>query len=468
MIKLHHPQTRFCPSIALCLLLAATAASAQTGGDPQPAAPAPQQGAAVSVPAAEPPKGIVPIPNYTEDLSKRSQLTGDWNGSRTELANKGVQFQLDWVQVGQGVVSGGADTGIGYTSNFDYLMFFDFHRMGVLPGATLKIRGETRFGESVNGKTGQLLPANTPASFPLTHDPDETVPFTLTNVLFSQFLSENVGFFIGKLDTFDGDPNEFASGRGDTQFLNTNLILNSVGAICVPYSTLGAGFLWTPTKQILLTGGIMNTADSSTTTGFDNVGEGWTASMEADFQYRLGNLPGGMNVGGIYAWNNDFHEFGRLVFEPGQGLTASTDDSTWAAYWSAWQYLFVMDKSDEPINIAHGLPHRQGVGFFARAGIGDDETNPIKGSASGGIGGRGVIPGRDNDTFGVGYFYLSIQAEQLLHPEGIQDYSQGFEAFYSIAVTPAALLTLDAQLLDPPENNLDTAVVLGARLQLKF
>lgn len=472
MMKTFAPlKSRLCPTALLCLLFAATPARAQTAGHEKSQDPPPPEGAAApadSGSAAEMPKGLVPIPNYADEIGKRSHLTGDWNGNRTDLANKGLQLQLNWVQVAQGVTSGGADADNGYTGNLDYLMYLDLHRMGLMPGAVLKIRGETRYGESINGKTGQLLPANTPGSFPLTNDPDEVVPFTLTNVLYSQFLSEKFGVFVGKLDTFDGDQNAFASGRGDTQFLNTNFVLNTVGALMVPYSTLGAGFLWNPTNQVLVTGGIMNTADSSTTTGFDKIGDGWTASLELNFHYRLGGLPGGMNVGGIYAWNNDFLEFGRLIFEPGQGLSTSTSDSTWAAYWSGWQYLFVEEPTDEPINIAHGVPHLQGVGLFSRAGVGDDDTNPISWNISGGIGGRGVIPGRDNDTFGVGYFYLSLQPERLLSSSPIRDSSQGFEAFYNIAITPAAKLTLDAQVLEPPNSDLDTAVVLGLRLDLTF
>jgi len=47
----------------------------------------------------------------------------------------------------------------------------------------------------------------------------------------------------------------------------------------------------------------MNTADSSTTTGFDDFGKGVTWTTEADFQYRLGHLPGGMNLGGLWSFD---------------------------------------------------------------------------------------------------------------------------------------------------------------------
>ena len=45
------------------------------------------------------------------------------------------------------------------------------------------------------------------------------------------------------------------------------------------------------------------------------------------------------------------------------------------------------------------------LGFFARFGIADKDTNPVEWSASGGLGGRGVIPYRDDDLFGAGYLH---------------------------------------------------------------
>jgi hypothetical protein len=56
------------------------------------------------------PKGILPIPDYSGDFWSRSFLTGDWDGARTRLANKGIQFNVDWVQTVQSVVDGGRDT----------------------------------------------------------------------------------------------------------------------------------------------------------------------------------------------------------------------------------------------------------------------------------------------------------------------------------------------------------------------
>ena len=99
--------------------------------------------------AAHQEKGIVPIPEYTGDLFSRSHLAGDLGGTRTDLAKKGIQLNVDWVQTMQSVVTGGRDTGTKYGGSLDYVLTLDLYRMGLIPGAMIKIRGESRYGESV-------------------------------------------------------------------------------------------------------------------------------------------------------------------------------------------------------------------------------------------------------------------------------------------------------------------------------
>jgi porin len=60
-------------------------------------------------------------------------------------------------------------------------------------------------------------------------------------VSFMQFFSPYAGVVLGKLDTTSGDANEFAHGKGDTQFMNLAFNANPVILLTVPYSTLGEG-----------------------------------------------------------------------------------------------------------------------------------------------------------------------------------------------------------------------------------
>jgi porin len=369
-------------------------------------------------PAASP-AGILPIPDYSATFWSNAYLTGDWGGARTDLANKGVQVGVEWTQFVQGVASGGNDRTTEYGANLNYTINLDLMRMGVLPGALIKFRAESRYGDSVNADAGPILPVNTQALFPLNSTLDKDIGLTITDLAWVQFLSPNVGTVLGKVDTLDGDPNEFASGRGVTQFMNANMIFNPALSLRLPYSTLATSVIWMPVPPsakggITLTNTVCNTADSSLSSGFDDFDEGTTWTGELDLRYALGNLPGGMNLGGLYSFNQDFaHLNTRLVFRPGEGLSIPKQNSTWAVYWSAFQYLYVDDSGPVLIEMSGAAKH-QGFGLFARVGFADEETNPIDISVSGGIGGRGLIPVRPNDTYGLGYYYNRNQTLRLL------------------------------------------------------
>jgi porin len=415
--------------------------------------------------------GLLPIPNYGADILNRSHLSGNWSRGepRTLLANKGIQVDVELTQYVQGIVDGGIDRTTRYGGHADYLVYFDLMRMGLIPGGLVTIRAESRYGSSVNLATGQILPVNMIAFTPLTDQIDEAVPIAVTDLNYTQFLSEHFAVLVGKIDTLSADLNEFASGRGKSQFMDANFLFNSVVALRLPYSTLGASVLWLPTNYITVSGGILNTTDSSTTTGCDDFDDGNSVSAEAGFRYTLGKLPGGTNVGGLYSFNQDFAQIGgQLIFQPGEGLIIPTEDDTWAIYWSAWQYLLVEEYTDTPVDPANGVPDLQGVGVFSRFGVADQDTNPVEWSGSVGLGGRGIIPTRDLDLFGLGYFYTRFQPSRIGGLLGFDDHSQGFEAFYNLVITPAACLTGDLQVDDSALPRVDPAVTLGTRLTLLF
>ena len=110
----------------------------------------------------------------------------------------------------------------------------------------------------------------------------------------------------------------------------------------------------------------------------------------------------------------------------------------------------------------------QGVGIFGRCGLGDEDVNPIGNFFSLGIGGKGMIPGRGNDTFGIAYYYmgLSDKLPQIIKNR-TQD-EQGGELYYNVAVTPWFHITPDIQIIEPVRTNVDTTVVIGARVKIDF
>lgn len=130
-------------------------------------------------------------------------------------------------------------------------------------------------------------------------------------------------------------------------------------------------------------------------------------------------------------------------------------DGSWSAYWNFDQFLHV-DPCDPT----------KGWGLFGRAGIADNDANPIAWFLSFGVGGNSPIAGRSNDRFGAGWFYSGTSNEIAPFLElvtGPIGDSQGVELFYNIEVTPWFHLTPDLQVLVPAREDIDPALLIGAR-----
>jgi porin len=126
------------------------------------------------------------------------------------------------------------------------------------------------------------------------------------------------------------------------------------------------------------------------------------------------------------------------------------------------------------------------MGIFGRFGASDGDANIVHYFYSIGVGGKGMITGRPSDGFGIGYYYIDIsnptltglfQKTKLLRDE------YGVEAYYNFAITPWMKLTPDIQFVRPAQKHefnidngiadirrkeVDTATVLGLRLQMIF
>jgi carbohydrate-selective porin OprB len=114
-----------------------------------------------------------------------------------------------------------------------------------------------------------------------------------------------------------------------------------------------------------------------------------------------------------------------------------------------------------------------GIGIFGRAGWAPKDRNVIDQFYSLGVGGYGMlIPGRDYDQWGIGWSGTHISSDfrddtDLLGID-LNSYEHAVEAFYNFQLTPAAHLTVNAQVIDSMAESVDTAKTLGARLQLDF
>jgi porin len=150
---------------------------------------------------------------------------------------------------------------------------------------------------------------------------------------------------------------------------------------------------------------------------------------------------------------------------------ANRENSTWAMFYSFDQYLW------QPA----GDPTR-GIGLFFNFGATDGRANPIKYIYSAGIGGKGIVPGRPHDTFGVGWArtQFSDNFVPFLRRSldlGL-DHEDAIEMFYNASITRWLNVSLDLQVIEPALQkmlgssgqlkNVDTAVVGGVRMYIRF
>jgi porin len=383
-----------------------------------------------------------------------------WEGGETDLGRRlkssGITFDNNLTSFYYGVAGGGEEQEFRYAGHGDYLMNVDFMKMGGPPGLFLKIRAEHRIGETIGEPAGSLLPPVLASDLPT----PETQNLYLTNVLFTQALSENFAVFAGKLDTLDGDMNAFASGRGITQFSNSAMVITPIGLRTIAYSTLGTGFVVLDEGEPVFTFLVLNARESVRTAGFDELfAEGVVLSPELRIATDFLQMPGHQMFGGTWSSRNyvSLDQDPRILLP---NVPIDRADDSWSLYWNMDQYL-VVDPSNP----------KRGWGVFARAGVADAATNPIANFFSAGVGGNSRLFGRDADTFGVGWFYAGTSNE--LAPAlatalgGVRD-SQGGEVFHNFAVNSRLAITWDGQVLLPAREEIDYTLVTGLRVNLRF
>ena len=393
---------------------------------------------------------MFPIPDYTGSFIDRAALTGDWGGARTSLAeNGGVQIEANVYNYYQGVLDGGLSNDWEYSGVAEYIFKFDSNAAGLWPGGFLFARGETYFGEGINANTGGILATNTHYALRLLSDNGTYLP----HIYYTQFLSPKTAVMVGKLDTTVGDINAFAHILGHNRFMNLGFNLNPLLLQGVPYSPLGAGILLLPTENLMVKFIALDTEGAINRSGFDTVFEqGTTYLGEAMVTTNFFNRPGQQTIIGLYSDQEaDAAQQDPRLFLPAGAAESNRVSESWAITWNFDQYIVA-----DPNRPGHGW------GIFGRAGVSDGKANLLENFYSAGIGGTV----RDNDRFGVGYYYLNLASghSEIL----LGDNEQGVEVFYNLAPAPWCDFTVNLQMIDGAVNGVDDATVLGFRGTVRF
>jgi len=401
------------------------------------------------------------------DLLERSTLLGNAGGGRDYLTDHGFYFDFGVTQFLQGNASGGSETKTRNSGSADAWLWIDTAKAGLWPGGAVFMHGEGQWAQNVNWNfnkdTGSMIPANI----------DETMPgadWALSEIYLIQALSANYMFAVGKIDIAAwADTNIFAN-QERTQFTYAGLVTNPIAGSFLPYTSLSAWLNWTDGEAQTLTAVYSQAEGSATVTGFDTLFNGNdTYALQYKYDTEFFGKQAHYLLAVAYS-TKDIANFDisrrHFIGEITGQLPVDEKTDNYAVFANFAQYLWV--EKDHAEATRHNLPP-VGIGLFGRFGWAPEDRNVITQFYSLGIGGYGMlIPGRDGDQWGVGWAGSKISSDLRDFPVNMRSWENAGEAFYNFMLTPAAHLTLDAQVINQAIDNQDTAWTLGARLQLDF
>lgn len=149
----------------------------------------------------------------------------------------------------------------------------------------------------------------------------------------------------------------------------------------------------------------------------------------------------------------------------------NTQDDMWTVYYNFDQYLW--NPGNDPT---------RGIGIFFCFGASDGQASPIKYTSNVGVSGNGIVPGRPDDAFGVGWSWIDFSDKLIPFLRATLDlgldHEDAVELHYDLAVTRWLGLTVDLQIVNPGLQkrlksdgrlkDMNTAVVGGLRAFARF
>jgi hypothetical protein len=395
----------------------------------------------------------------TGDITQRTQLLGDWGGTRTELARKGFFFDLYSTSYYQNVTSGGIKTGDAFVQNTQLSVNIDTGRAGWWSGGLIHITAQSRYGDNPPSTftAGTVVPQYTGLVLP---DPMQPNSFLPSDYFLVQALSKQASVVVGKIsDVFIPDQTAFGNSY-KYHFANFNFNKNPITTNFYNPTALGVLGVWAFSPKFVIVGGVLDPYTKATSFAESNSFEKVNIYLTSIMSYDINGLPGQFSP--AYNWSNKpkinlESPFGRLTSVAAvtqavgsligvastEGLPANFKDDSWFVLANVSQYLFV---KDDAATVARKMKTGElirGVGVFARVGYAPEETNPITQDVSVALFAHGLLAGSDYDSFGIGFYYNTISDKlktditELSRGMAAAHDESGMEVFYNFAITPA-------------------------------
>jgi len=413
-----------------------------------------------------------------DSIWTRDKLSGDWGGLRTDLGERGIDFEFRFNQYYQDVTSGGLNENGEYAGKLDYIVNVDGEKLGLWKGLFLNLHAEYQYGDTIMPDAGALAFNNTSLLYPTPGDTaTEVTGWSITQGLYQKG-DTAVALTAGKIHIADllNQAWPFLE-MGKNGFMNFNV--NVPAASIAPYiqlSHLGTALIVLHKMQIKAAFAVLDTHNSSDNTGFPKLGDnGVTFVGVYRFFFDVKDMPGkltffaGTNTGEHTTLEETvFHvpvtgPLGRRhhIFNV-PGLDEESERGPWTAMAYYDQIVWQADASGD-----------RNVRFVSAGALADKGPGFSRWQYTGQLVATGLFDSRPRDKFGIGGYYVGatdhvkeLSGSSILVPD-LGDYS-GLEIFYSAALTPAIHLTGDIQFTDSFEVVNDTAIIPGLRLSMEF
>lgn len=368
-------------------------------------------------------------------------LFGDWGGARRVLAEHGVGVEFVSSVDLIGVVDGGIDTGFETPANFDLTLTLDTEAAGWWKNGSFLVYWLGNVGSDPSARAGALQDAS---------DLETNGTFKLFEASYEHSVfDDSLALLVGLHDL---NSNFYATEYGGL-FLNRSFgigpELSQVGPSIFSTTALGARIRWNPVDQgyvlAAVYDGVPGDPDDPAATqvvfgkhdGILAIGEIGFAGTEEDY-YKFG-------IGGWYH-TAEFKDVAGITRDENAGLYTLAEVQLWS----------------------DGAGRKLGV--FSQTGFADSKRNRIGIYLGGGITAAGLVPGRNEDVFGVAVAHARNGYAFRRAKPGFEHAETAIEVTYLIVPWPWLTLQPNLQyILNPGTNpSRDAALLVGTRLQLSF
>ena len=422
-------------------------------------------------------------PAAPTDLWHRDTLLDDIGGVRSVIGRYGVTLSVQETSEVFGNATGGTRQGAVYDGATLMTLGLDTDKAFGLKGGT--------FNASAYQIHGRGLSANNLDNLNTVSNVEADRGTLLFELWYDQ--SFRGGMFDARIGQQAADQ-EFMLTQYGSVFINANFGWPTLpaadlpsGGPAFPLATPGVRLQVKPTDALTLLAGVYNGdptggGNDASGTAF-RVNDGVFAIAEAQYAINQGKgaagLPGTYKIGG---WYNSEYFADQRFDRNGVSLASPSSSGDARQHAGDWSVYAIMDQ------LLYRKPGTEngGLGVFARAMGAPGDRNVVSAFVDGGVTYKGLLPGRDDDTIGlgVGYARISDQARDLDKDTAFytgtnyptRDGETVLELTYQAQITPWWQLQPDFQyIINPGGGTLsDTgqrigdAAVFGLRTAITF